>query len=61
MTEIHDLEQFVYHFTHDLETLNASIEYLLQKGNEEHEQLMRDIEQIRSSRDAYSDVVRRDR
>jgi hypothetical protein len=59
MSELHDLEQFVYHFVHDLETLNASIEYLLQKGNEEHEQLMRDIEQIRSSRDAYSDVVRR--
>lgn len=52
MPEISDLEQYVYHFVQDLEQLNANIEYLLQKGNEEHEQLMQEIEEIRSKRDA---------
>jgi hypothetical protein len=52
MCEISDLEQYVYHFVHDLEQLNANIEYLLEKGNREHEELIRQIEEIRSKRNA---------
>ena len=52
MAELSDLEQFVYEFTHSVEQLNASLEYLLDKGNREHEELMQQIEQIRSNRDA---------
>lgn len=47
-----ELENYIYEFTQSLEQLNANIEFWLAQGTREHEELMRQIEEIRSNRDA---------
>lgn len=50
MSDMTETEQAVYEFVHSAEQLTATLEYWLERGKREHEELMKQLDDIRSGR-----------